>query len=153
MVQFLRSVLVAAIFWTGAAAQAADEMNVDGKGIMVKGYDVVAYFSEGVPVRGMPDYTADHDGGTYLFSSAENQKLFVADPSRYAPAYGGFCSYGVRVGKKFEIDPHAWKIVGDRLFLQLDRGTHKLWLEDMEKNISISDRIWPSIQTTPRKML
>tara|TARA_R110000787_G_scaffold16622_25_gene50854 strand:- start:104711 stop:105172 length:462 start_codon:yes stop_codon:yes gene_type:complete len=153
MVQFLRLMLFAALLLSGGAAQASDELNVDNKGIMVKGYDVVAYFTLGMPTRGVPGYVVTHDGGTYLFSSAEHQKLFEADPVRYAPAYGGFCSYGVRVGKKFEIDPHAWKIVGDRLFLQLDRGTHILWLEDLEKNISISDRIWPSIETTPRTML
>ena len=153
MVQFLRLMLFAALLCAGGAVQASDELNVDSKGIMVKGYDVVAYFTLGMPARGMPGHVATHDGGTYLFSSAENRKLFEADPVRYAPAYGGFCSYGVRVGKKFEIDPHAWKIVEDRLFLQLDRGTHILWLEDMEKNISISDQIWPSIETTPRTML
>ena len=130
MVQFLRLMLFAALLLSGGAAQASDELNVDNKGIMVKGYDVVAYFTLGMPTRGVPGYVVTHDGGTYLFSSAEHQKLFEADPVRYAPAYGG-----------------------DRLYLQLDRGTHILWLEDLEKNISISDRIWPSIETTPRTML
>ena len=39
---------------------------------------------------------------------------FKADPERYAPQYGGFCAYGVAVGKKFDIDPSSWRMVAPR---------------------------------------
>jgi len=39
-----------------------------------------------------------HDGATWHFASDENRKTFRADPSRYAPQYGGYCAYAVAGG-------------------------------------------------------
>ena len=77
----------------------------------------------------------------------------MRNPEKYAPAYGGWCSYGVRVGKKLNIDPNAWKIIDGRLYMQLDLGTQKVWYKDWMKNIEIADRLWPSIQSTPADAL
>lgn len=133
--------------------RAADEANISKDGVAIHGYDPVAYFKQSKPVKGSGGYTASHNGVTYQFSSAANQELFESDPDKYAPAYGGWCSYGVRVGRKFDIDPKAWKIVDDRLYLQLDLGTQKVWDKDLKKNIDIADRLWPQIKSTPAKAL
>jgi YHS domain-containing protein len=132
---------------------AADTVNVDEDGIILGGYDAVAYFTEGKPVEGKSRFTHSWNGAVYRFANADNLEMFKADPERYAPAYGGYCSYGVRVGKKLAMDPTAWEVVDDRLFVQLDRGTRTLWLEERDKNIAIGDRIWPSIRNTPKDKL
>lgn len=135
------------------AAFAADEVNVGPAGVALHGYDPVSYFDPGRPVAGKKSLSAGHAGALYLFSSRENLRKFIREPDKYAPAYGGWCSYGVRVGRKFDIDPHAWKISDGKLYLQLDLGTQKVWDKDRLKNIEIADRLWPSILSTPAEIL
>ena len=137
----------------GIPAHAAEENNADSKGIVIMSYDPVAYFTAGKPTKGSAAYRAKHEGGIYQFASAENRDRFTAMPDKYAPAYGGWCSYGVRVGKKFRIDPQAWEITDGRLFLQLDLGTKKVWMSEKAKNIEIADRLWPKIKPLSTKAL
>jgi YHS domain-containing protein len=79
---------------TAAAANAANKVNVDSSGVILRGYDAVVYLKEGRPVKGRPEIKSSHLGATYLFASAANKQEFDKDPARYAPQYGGFCSYG-----------------------------------------------------------
>lgn len=132
---------------------ASEEFNANADGIVIEGYDPVAYFLDNKPIKGNPSISAKFEGGTYLFANKRNRETFLSSPGAYAPAYGGWCSYGVRVGKKFRIDPNAWKIVDDRLFLQLDQGTQKVWLKDQTKNIEIADRLWPNLKSMPADAL
>lgn len=136
-----------------SASHASEEFNANEDGIVIEGYDPVAYFLDQKAVKGKNSISFDFMGATYLFASDENRQTFVASPEAYAPAYGGWCSYGVRVGKKFKIDPNAWKIVDNRLFLQLDQGTQKVWLKDQQKNIEIADRLWPNLKSMPADAL
>jgi len=110
------------------------------------GYDPVAYFTDGKPMRGSGHHVTVHDGVTYAFTSKEHKKLFEADPQKYLPAYGGYCAYGVAVGKKFVIDPEAWKIVDGRLYLNLDKDVQKKWAEDIPGYIKKADANWPRIK-------
>ena len=124
----------------------ADELNTNQQGVMISGFDPVSYFTVGEPQQGSPDFAAEHEGATYWFTSAENLSLFEEDPVRYAPEYGGYCSYGVSIGQKFDVDPQAWSIQNGRLFLQLDPGTRVVWQEDEAENVRIADALWPTIQ-------
>jgi YHS domain-containing protein len=89
------------------------------------GYDPVAYHTEGKPVKGNGWNVAEYEGVTYLFANKKNRKMFEADPEKYLPAYGGYCAYGVAIGKKFAIDPEVWKIENGKLYLNLDTGIQK----------------------------
>ncbi|WNJ99208.1 YHS domain-containing (seleno)protein [Thalassospiraceae bacterium LMO-JJ14] len=146
-------VMCLALCLTVVSVQADDEANVTPEGVAIHGYDPVAYFDPGVPVRGNASHSARHFGITYWFSSSENLSKFTQNPEKYTPSYGGWCSYGVRVGKKFDVDPNAFRVVDGRLFLQLDFGTQKLWKQDLAKNIDIADRLWPKIQSASAKAL
>ena len=126
--------------------QAVEELNTNEEGVMLHGYDPVSYHLDQQPQMGDTAYQAEFQGGVYYFSTSRNRDLFNASQARYAPAYGGFCSYGVRVGKKFDIDPLAWKIVDEVLYLQLDQGTHVVWDKDVSKNITIANWVWPRIR-------
>lgn len=125
---------------------AAAELNVGPDSLALKGYDPVAYFLADRPVPGNSRYELRHEGAVYRFATAGNLALFRSDPERFTPEYGGYCSYGVRLGRKFDVDPHAWRIVEGRLFLQLDQGTQVIWLKDLNRNISIADSVWPQIR-------
>jgi hypothetical protein len=138
----------------GAAmpAQAADEINAvpgfssAGAPLALHGYDPVAYFTDGQRQRGLDTLVHVHDGVAYRFSSEANLDAFEDDPERYVPAYGGFCAYGVAVGKKFDGDPHFWTIEEDRLYLNLNQEIYETFLEDVDGNIKQADGNWLEIE-------
>ena len=111
----------------------------------IGGYDPVAYFTEGQSVKGNGYHVADFEGVTYAFTSEEHQELFEANPEKYIPAYGGYCAYGVAVGKKFVADPEVWKIVNGTLYLNLDRNIQNKWKKDIPGYIKTGDRNWAEI--------
>lgn len=112
----------------------------------ISGYDPVAYFTGGRPQRGSGYHVADHQGITYAFASEENKEIFEANPERYAPAYGGWCAFGVAVGKKFVADPEVWKIVDGRLYLNLDRDIQSKWKKDIPGYIKTGNQNWTEIR-------
>ncbi len=84
----------------------------------IKGYDPVAYFTVGRPVRGKPEFHHDLDEVRYRFASTENLALFRADPDRYAPRFGGLCAMGLGAkGYKVEANPENWAIHKGRLYV------------------------------------
>lgn len=114
----------------------------------ISGYDPVSYFTEGTPQRGSGYHVADYQGVTYAFASADNKETFQANPSKYAPAYGGWCAYGVAVGKKFVADPEVWKIVKGKLYVNLDRDIQSKWNEDIPGYIDTANANWNEIRDT-----
>ena len=123
-----------------------DEVNVNKQGVAIQGYDPVAYFTKGQPVRGNERIAATHGGATYHFASEENRKTFLADPDSYAPAYGGWCAYGVSKGKKYKVEPDAFSIVDGTLYLNYDKGVKKKWEKDIPGYLAKSDAQWPKIE-------
>src|SRR5580704_14945260 len=85
-------------FQNAAKSGSTTKVNVDSQGVIVKGYDVVAYFKQGKPVKGNPAFESTYQDATYLFASSVDKADFEKDPARYAPQYGAFCSYGVANG-------------------------------------------------------
>jgi len=117
-------------------------------GVAIRGYDTVAYFTEGKPVRGSDAFTAEHDGATWYFVSAENRDLFVANPEQYAPQYGGWCAFGVAKGAKYEVDPAAWTISDGKLYLNNTlKVRDQFWLPKKDEMIDTADNNWPDVST------
>ena len=112
----------------------------------LSGYDPVSYFTEGTPQRGSGYHVADYQGVTYAFTSKEHKEMFQSNPEKYAPAYGGWCAYGVAVGKKFVADPEVWKIVKGKLYVNLDRDIQSKWNEDIPGHIKTADGNWTEIR-------
>ena len=119
-------------------------------GLAIRGYDPVAYFRDGGPRPGKPEFSVNHGGATWRFASAEHKALFEADPQRYVPAYGGFCAYGTSRGYLVKIEPEAWSIVNGRLYLNYDLSVRKTWLAKTQSYIAKADTNWPDLlpQTT-----
>lgn len=115
-------------------------------GVAIEGYDPVAYFKAGKPVKGSKEFTAKHEGATWRFASTANRDAFAANPQSYAPQYGGFCAWAVSQGYTAEIDPDAWKIVGGKLYLNYSPGVQRRWAKDIPGNISKGDANWPGIK-------
>lgn len=124
--------------------------NADTDTVAVQGYDLVSYHQgNGVPVKGNGHHVAFYKGASYLFANEANQKAFSANPARYAPAYGGYCAFGMSKGKKFVSDPLAYKIVDGTLYLNLDKNVQKIWLQDESSLIAEANRNWTTVKSIP----
>lgn len=129
----------------GFARTPVDPVNKSNKGVALKGYDPVAYFTQGTPVKGSTQFTHEWMGATWLFANSEDRELFAASPEKYAPQYGGYCSWAVSNNYTAEIDPGAWKIVGGKLYLNYSKDVQVKWAQDLEKRIMDADRNWPGL--------
>lgn len=141
------TIAVGSLGATGAMAfdeTSTASINVD-QGVILQGYDAVAYQTESKPVKGDAQYSASYQGATYHFASAANRDAFRADPAKYAPAYGGFCAMGAALGKKLDIDPTQFKVVDGRLYLNVNADVFKKWSENVPGNIQNANANWPTI--------
>ena len=140
--------LLAALLSTSFSLMAADlDMSVDSNDLAIKGYDPVAYFANEGPVKGTSEFTATYKNAIYNFASSKNRDEFRANPEAYAPQYGGYCAFGVAMGKKFETDPLAWKVEDGKLYLNLDKSVQKRWLENTQEFIQDANSNWTTIKT------
>jgi YHS domain-containing protein len=111
----------------------------------IKGYDVVAYFTEGKAVKGTKQFTHEWKGATWFFANAENLATFMGSPESYAPQYGGYCAWAVSQGNTADIDPDSWKIVDGKLYLNYDADIQAKWAADIPGNIQKADGNWPGL--------
>lgn len=128
-------------------------VNTDQQGIALHGYDPVAYFTAGAPAKGSAQFSTTFDGARYYFADADNLKKFNANPSAYAPQYGGFCAMGVALHKKLDGDPNVWKIVDGKLYLNVNKDVSIAWQRDIPGNLAKANEEWPTIKNaTPASL-
>jgi len=127
---------------------AATVINKDKSGLALKGYDAVSYFNEGKAVEGKKDFEHSWMDATWRFSTAENRDLFAKNPEKYAPQFGGYCAFGVTGGYLAPVDPTAWKVVDNKLYLNYDHEIQKKWSEDIAGNIKKALEKWPAASKT-----
>ncbi|MBL8548708.1 MAG: YHS domain-containing protein [Hyphomonadaceae bacterium] len=113
--------------------------------LAVGGYDPVAYFRQGAPVRGNPQHRIVHQGFEYRFASAENLAAFRQNPNAYLPQYGGYCAWAVAHGYTASADPNAWRIVDGKLYLNYNAEIQGRWAQDIPNLIRQGDANWPSV--------
>ena len=71
--------------------------------------------------------------------------LFAENPEQYAPQYGGYCAKAMSEGNVVSIDPEAWKIVDDKLYLNYSEGVQDQWVQDIEGNITLANDNYPEV--------
>ena len=157
----IREIALAATLLSAPAALAGEQYldpTVDPAKYAASGYDVVSYFgleqapvgeAQPAPLPGSTAHTAEHNGSLFAFASAENLQAFLADPARYTPAYDGHCAFGVAKGGKVPGNPTLWRIVDDRLYLNITEAVVGFWSEDIPGNISLADSNWSSLEALP----
>jgi hypothetical protein len=140
-----------ALLLMGSPAAAGDPVNTGlFGGVAIKGYDTVAYFTEGAAMKGSEEFAYEWLGTPWHFANAKHRDMFAADPARYAPQYGGYCTLGVGLdGHAAEnIDPEtAWRIIEDKLYFvydptyaeELDGPARDEWLASAEAK-------WPAVK-------
>ena len=148
MVWSLRGLALAALFMASMAA-ADDRINKDAENLAILGYDTVAYFTDGRPVKGSPEFEYVWQDARWQFASVEHRSLFASDPDRYAPQFGGFCTGGVALGRLAPIDPEAWLIVDGRLYLHYDKEGRDETAADPKADIAVAAERWEALGKTP----
>ncbi len=139
------AVLVAAFIASAGPALAIDPVFNQG-GTAIRGYDPVAYFTQGKPVEGSAEHSVDYKGARWQFTSAENRQLFAADPEKYVPQYGGYCAWAAANNYIASTDPHAWSIKDGKLYLNYSKFVRARWAVDKAGNIAKGDINWPSLR-------
>jgi hypothetical protein len=111
----------------------------------IRGYDPVAYFTEGKPVKGDAGISTVWKEATWHFASTENRDAFAADPDKNAPAYGGYCARAVANGYTATTEPDAWTVVDGRLFLNYSTRVKQRWAKDIKGYVTKADANWPGV--------
>ena len=114
-------------------------------GLAIGGADAVGYFTEGRAVAGSIRFPLMWGGATWLFASAENRARFEADPSAYAPRYGGYCAWAVSQGYTAPADPAAFTIHEGRLYLNYSKGVRQRFQRGIEAHIARANANWPAV--------
>ena len=138
--RLLLALLLAALL--SGCGTVRNTMNDDGRSVMLRGNDPVAYFTAGKPVKGDAAIAAEHDGVWYHFSTVENRNLFQKSPDRYTPRYAGFCTSGAPYALKAAIHANVFAIYKDRLYLFGSERSKANWMMDADENIVLGDRYW-----------
>jgi len=136
---------IALLYVTSARAAAPPVYTGIVKGVAVGGYDPVAYFTDGKPVKGSENFPAKYEGTTWRFVSAANRDAFLADPPQYAPQYGGYCAWAVSKGYTAKGDPQAWTIHDGKLYLNYDKRVRATWAKNIPDNVKKGDANWPAV--------
>lgn len=111
---------------------AGDAVSVDADKVAIQGYDTVAYFTDGKPVKGSPAFEAVWQDARWRFANAEHRDMFSAAPETYAPRFGGFCIMAMTMGMSEKPNPEAWAIVDGKLYL----ASAKRDFDDLNKDLA-----------------
>ena len=138
----------AAIVGTGPAF-ADDSVNTGYfGGVAIMGYDTVAYFTEGKAVKGSEDFSYEWLGTPWHFASKKHQEMFMSEPVKYAPQYGGYCAGEVALNESVtvNVDPEAFKIIDGKLYLIYDEGNAATFADNADDLVPKGDAKWPVVE-------
>jgi YHS domain-containing protein len=146
LVRSLGAAAIVAVVGTGSAL-ADDSVNTGYfGGVAIMGYDTVAYFTDGKAVKGSEEFTYDWLGTPWHFASKKHQEMFMSEPVKYAPQYGGYCAGEVVAGSvTVNVDPEAFKIIDGKLYLIYDVGNADDFAAHADDNIPKADANWPQV--------
>jgi hypothetical protein len=115
-------------------------------GLAIDGYDPVAFYTDGKPVPGSPDFELAYGGAVWRFSNVGNRAAFAARPDIYMPQFGGYDPVGIARGVAVAGNPTIWLISSQRLFLFYDRSRLDNFAANAERIVETAGRKWPEVQ-------
>lgn len=120
------------------------------EGIALQGYDPVAYFIDGKAINGTDSIRATYGTATYCFASDAHKEIFLKNPAQYEPQFGGFCAYGMSKGYKAPVDPKAFTIVHDKLYLNYSLEVRDEWQKEREIRIQRAEQHWEKLKSNDK---
>lgn len=110
--------------------------------LMLKGHDVVAYFSDGRHMLGQPSIKTVYQGVTFRFATTEHKTQFDLAPVKYLPQYGGYCANGMAYGIPWGGDADTWLLHDGKLYIFGGAGSQRAFMMDREQNTQFADKYW-----------
>ena len=110
--------------------------------VMLKGADVVAYFTDGVYRQGSPAHSSDFEGVSFHFASAEHKARFDASPQQYLPQFGGYCANGIAYGIPWGGDADTWKMSDNKLYIFGGQASKDAFELDEKTNLALAEKYW-----------
>jgi hypothetical protein len=145
----MKNLLILFFMFSGLAfSQAQKSLVFSTKDGAIKGYDPVAYFTDGKPVKGLANIAYTWHDAVWHFASTRHRDLFAATPEKYAPQYGGWCAYGWSQGYPAKIDPDAWSIIDGKLYLNYSLGVRDDWDKRRAEYIQKADTNYQKARET-----
>ena len=123
--------------------------NVPSSGVAIEGYCPVCYIAANKAAKGKPEFSAEYEGVTYWFVSAPVRDMFIANPKKYLPAYGGWCALGVATGQRFPVDPTNFKVVNGQIMLFLKNAKVdgvELWNKNEAQHLQQANANWEKLK-------
>jgi YHS domain-containing protein len=148
----LRRYLLAAVGFVLAAFGSAESASADDSvntgyfgGVAIMGYDPVAYFTENRAMKGSEEYSYDWLGTPWYFTNSKHREMFMNEPVKYAPQYGGYCAGEVASTSSVtvNVDPEAFKIIDGKLYLIYDKPDAEYFAEHAKEFVPKGDANWP----------
>jgi hypothetical protein len=115
-------------------------------GLAIDGFDPVAYFVDGRPVRGLPDFEAGLLGAVWRFRNEGNEASFLTHPDVYGPQFGGYDPIDLARGVILPGNPLFWMISGQRLYLFSLEANRDAFAADPERGLSQAGKRWPGLE-------
>jgi len=154
--KYLILALVLSVVGTEAGAQQKERKhfnNLNNEGVILDGYDPVAFFTENKPVKGNSMYQFSYNDAKYYFSSQANLEAFKATPEKYQPQFGGWCAYAVSLGRIAPIDVNTFSIVEGKLVIQHNQRAVNGWNKDIPGNLHLAEKYWPQVAAGDGKQI
>lgn len=143
--KFFKSIFISLALLLSANALAADPIETGTfNNNAIYGYDTVAYFTQNKAVKGDKKITTEWRGAIWHFSTEEHKAMFVGEPEKYAPQYGGYCAYAMSDGRLVGIDEDAFTILDGKLYLNYSKSVMKEWRTNTELFIKEADAEYPN---------
>ena len=136
---------ILALLLSLAASAPKPAVNTQSDNLALRGYDAVAYFTDGQAIRGVAQFEATWNDAKWRFASAEHRDRFVNAPDKFAPQFGGYCAWAVGHGYTADGDPEVWKIVDDRLYLNYSKRVQMKWEANIPEFIRQGQANWPTV--------
>jgi len=127
--------------------------NLNADGVIIDGYDAVAFFTDNKPVKGDAKFQYTYEDAIYYFASQAHLDLFKNNPETYKPQFGGWCAYAVSLGRVAPIDVNIFSIVNNRLVIQHNQRAVDGWNKDVQGNLTLADKYWPQVSTVGGKQI
>jgi len=141
--------LAALLLATSAAMAQPKSVPAVPAHLVLKGYDPVAYFTDGKPTPGKSEFETEFDGNLYRFASASHLEQFKADPDRYMPQFNGSCAGMMSQNRKVEADPENWRVLDGKLYVFLAPVDKQRSREDYDRLVAAAQHHWEILKDQP----
>lgn len=142
----MKTILIGLLMVAGLQANAEVLRDVSNynleEGVGLKGYDPVGTQLNEKATKGTEALALEYDNVIYKFASEENQEIFLDKPGQFEPTYGGWCAYAMALGKRININPAHFIIVGDRIHYFVNKRAKRNFAKDIADFEKRADDNW-----------